>query len=209
MSAVAFDCDGVLVDSETLAWEIWGSLLAPFGEEVTAADVAACTGTTEAVTHAHFARRAPLPSFADFIAGYDETLDRVYRERLRTYPDGAAAVAHLAAVGVPLAVVSNSPRHRLDTALEVSGLGRYFAVSVSADDVANPKPHPEPYLHAAGLLGVSPGTVIAVEDSRTGAASATAAGMRVVTVDRGAGHVGPLASVTEVDAGLILTWLGW
>jgi HAD superfamily hydrolase (TIGR01509 family) len=117
-------------------------------------------------------------------------------------------VAHLAAEGIPLAVVSNSPRRRLDSALEVSGLGRYFTVSVSADDVARPKPHPDPYLRAAELLGIAPGAVVAVEDSPTGAASAAAAGMRVVTVDRGGGHVGPLASVTEVDAGLILTWLG-
>jgi HAD superfamily hydrolase (TIGR01509 family) len=208
MNAVAFDCDGVLVDSETLAWGVWDRLLEPFDLRVTEADVAACTGTTERDTHAYFARRVPLAPFDEWLPAYDAALDRIYRERLEAFPDAAAAVAHLAAEGVALAVVSNSPRNRLDAALEVTGLARYFTVSVSADDVARPKPDPDPYLHAARLLGVDPSSVVAVEDSPTGAASAAAAGMRVVTVDRGGGHVGPLATVTEVDAGLILTWLG-
>jgi beta-phosphoglucomutase-like phosphatase (HAD superfamily) len=53
---------------------------------------------------------------------------------------------------------------------------------VTRDDVANPKPHPEPYLLAASRLGIAPGLCIAVEDSHTGVRAAHAAGMQTIMV---------------------------
>ena len=66
-----------------------------------------------------------------------------------------------------------------------------FDVVVTGDNVAQGKPHPEPYLHAARLLGVDPADCVAIEDSAPGAASAEAAGCRVLVVEN---HV-------SVDAG--------
>jgi beta-phosphoglucomutase-like phosphatase (HAD superfamily) len=58
-----------------------------------------------------------------------------------------------------------------------------FDVVVTGDNVARGKPHPEPYLHAARLLGVEPSACLAIEDSNTGARSAEAAGCLVVVVE--------------------------
>jgi beta-phosphoglucomutase-like phosphatase (HAD superfamily) len=63
-----------------------------------------------------------------------------------------------------------------------------FAVVVTGDQVTHGKPHPEPYLHGARLLGVEPTDALAVEDSPTGVASATAAGVPVLAVP----HVLPI-----------------
>jgi beta-phosphoglucomutase-like phosphatase (HAD superfamily) len=53
---------------------------------------------------------------------------------------------------------------------------------VTGDEVREGKPHPEPYLRAAALLGVDPRRCVAVEDSPTGVASAEAAGCVTVAV---------------------------
>jgi beta-phosphoglucomutase-like phosphatase (HAD superfamily) len=57
-----------------------------------------------------------------------------------------------------------------------------FREVVTGDAVSQGKPHPEPYLKAAGLLGVEPGGCVAIEDSNTGARSAEAAGCLVLVV---------------------------
>jgi len=63
-----------------------------------------------------------------------------------------------------------------------------FDAVVCGDDVAHPKPAPDPYLRAASLLGVAPSDCLVIEDSPTGVASAEAAGMVVLAVP----HAGPI-----------------
>ena len=74
-----------------------------------------------------------------------------------------------------------------------------FATSITGDEVANGKPHPEPYLAAAAALGVDPRACVAIEDSPTGVASALAAGCATLGVP----HVVPVAAapgLTLVDS---------
>jgi HAD superfamily hydrolase (TIGR01509 family) len=85
----------------------------------------------------------------------------------------------LDALGVRQATVSNSDRLIVNANLARLGLAEPRAISVSRNDVVRGKPHPEPYLRAAELLGVAPGSVAVVEDSATGLKAATSAGMRV------------------------------
>lgn len=85
----------------------------------------------------------------------------------------------LDAMGVPQATVSNSDRLIVNANLARLGLNSPGAVSVCRNDVLNGKPHPEPYLRAAELLRVAPGSVAAIEDSETGLTAAATAGMRV------------------------------
>src|SRR5262249_60458680 len=62
-AAVIFDCDGTLVDSEPLAGRAWKTTVAPYGYAVTDDDLAACTGTPYARTHAYLQERVPgLPA---------------------------------------------------------------------------------------------------------------------------------------------------
>ena len=66
--------------------------------------------------------------------------------------------------------------------LDLSGLARFFRVTVSSEEVPRGKPEPDVYLEAARGLGVPPERCAAVEDSHNGIRSAKAAGMRVIAI---------------------------
>ncbi len=205
--AVVFDCDGVLVDSEPLADEIWAQVLSTYGYEMTVDDGAVCRGTSEASTYAHFAGRADLPPFEAFMAAIDAIRVPVYEGRLVAFPDAVETVRLLAAQGVTMAVASSSRRHALEGKLRLVGLERYFDVIVGGDEVDHGKPAPDVYLEAAARLGLAPEACLAIEDADLGAESAAAAGMRTVMVLRDGSVSSRYASVTEITADLITAWM--
>ncbi|HUU62074.1 MAG TPA: HAD family phosphatase, partial [Acidimicrobiia bacterium] len=193
--AVVFDCDGVLVDSEPHSAAAWVAVLGSRGHRATAADVADCTGLGYTATYEHLAAVDPsaaLPSAEALWPEVQAALAESFDRGLTVFPDAAACVTELAFAGVPLAVASSSRRERLDLTLERSGLGRYFDAVVSGDEVEHGKPAPDVYLLAAQRLGVRPEECLAVEDTGHGAASAAAAGMRVLGVARIPAEVGRL-----------------
>jgi HAD superfamily hydrolase (TIGR01509 family) len=111
-------------------------------------------------------------------------LERVlagYRDELPLLPGAVEAVGRLAARW-PLGLASSSNREAIDLVLELSGLERDFAVSVSSEEVARGKPAPDVYIEAASRLAVDAEDSVAVEDSENGIRSAHAAGMRVIAV---------------------------
>lgn len=81
---------------------------------------------------------------------------------------------------IPMAVATNAERANVDFVLDTAGIRDAFRVVVSGHDVERPKPHPDIYLRAAEILGVSPSDCIVFEDSRTGIDAAHAAGMKVI-----------------------------
>jgi HAD superfamily hydrolase (TIGR01509 family) len=82
----------------------------------------------------------------------------------------------------PLGVASSSNRELIDLVLELSGLDRFFAATVSSEEVPRGKPAPDVYVEAARRLGVAPERCAALEDSENGILSAKAAGMRVLAI---------------------------
>jgi len=82
---------------------------------------------------------------------------------------------------VPLGLVTMSYQRLVDPILAALG-GDVFDVVVTGDAVTYGKPHPEPYLTAARLLGVAPKACLAIEDSNPGTTSAAAAGCTVLVV---------------------------
>ncbi len=208
MNGVVFDFDGVLADSEPLSWAAWADTLAPLGVTVTEADVAACTGTTGRDTYAHFAARATIPPHQEVLAAVDARRFAAYPTELGGFDDAIDAVRRLAMLGVPLGVASSSSRANLDMKLEVLDLGRYFEVTVAGDEVVNGKPAPDLYRAAVERLGIDPAYSVAVEDTALGADAAAAAGLRTVIVNRMNLPTGDHPVVSEVDADLLLLWLG-
>jgi HAD superfamily hydrolase (TIGR01509 family) len=207
IQAVVFDCDGVLVDSEPLADEIWARVLSSFGYEMTVADGEVCRGTSEATTYEHFAGRAALPPFNEYMALIDAIRVPVYEERLVAFDDAVATVRELAAHGVTMAVASSSRRHALEGKLALTGLDRYFDTIVGGDEVARGKPAPDVYIEAARRLGVRPSDCLAIEDADLGAESADAAGMRTIMILRDGEFSATHASVNELTAELINAWM--
>jgi HAD superfamily hydrolase (TIGR01509 family) len=184
-AAVVFDCDGVLADSEPHSVAAWLVVLGALGHPGTGSDVEACTGLGFGPTWDHLSSRGPLPSRAEVWTLLLAALEaRFIDPGLDRFPDAAAVLNRCLAESVPVAVVSASPRQRLDLTLRHAGLDGVFAVSISGDDVERGKPAPESHLLAAEGLGVDPTACVVVEDSPTGVAAGLAAGARVVAVVR-------------------------
>jgi HAD superfamily hydrolase (TIGR01509 family) len=206
--AVVFDCDGVLVDSEPLAARAWAEAIAVYGYDITDADHDACLGITEDAMHGYLSERVDLPPYKAVIAEVDAIRFVLFDAHLAAFPDAVAAIRALALEGIPLAVASSSRRFALDRKLAMFDLARYFDAIVAGDQVAHGKPAPDVYREAAAGLGIEPKHCLAIEDARTGAESATAAGMRVVVVSRSGSLMPPYATVSSVDSFEIRSWMG-
>lgn len=187
MELIIFDCDGVLVDSETLALQV---LVRELAVRLPGVDVARLVRdsagmTTEAILEMvehETKRRLPVGTLEDINQATDRALDR----ELEPLPGVADA---LAAIPIPKAVASNSFMSRVQSSLRRAQLTDVFEDRVfAADMVAEPKPSPELYLLASRRLQVAAERCLVVEDSVTGATAARLAGMSVIGFT-GAGHV--------------------
>jgi HAD superfamily hydrolase (TIGR01509 family) len=178
VDAIVFDCDGVLVDSERLLVTVHQHVFKDLGWSASTEEIAE-RFVGKSGPHFQAAVRAVLGELPDdWRDPYNHLYERALREELKPI-DGVAAA--LQALHLPKAVASNSKRSRVMQSLTTTRLLHHFdGRIVGADDVGQPKPAPDVYLRAAGLLGVRPSRCIAVEDSPTGVAAAKAAGMYVL-----------------------------
>jgi len=181
-AAVLFDMDGLLIDTEPLWFQVETEILDELGASWDHGDHASLVGSSLKVASAFVAERAGSGVTAEEISA--QLLLRM-RERPRhapmLQPGAVDLIAELDAAGVPRALVSSSFRVLVEAALE--GLAPLtFDTVVVGDEVADAKPHPEPYLLGARKLGLEPSLCVALEDSPSGAASASAAGCFVVAI---------------------------
>ena len=189
--AVIFDCDGVLVDSEVLALEVELAILAEQGLNFQREDyVTRFMGLSDQAFHDVIdveAQKRLGRSISDTIRAELATrLRQTMIARLTEVPGANEAVAGVALLK---AVASSSTKEGLERKLRQVGLWPHFEPHVySADHVANAKPAPDLFLHAADQLGVRPEQCLVLEDSVNGVVAARAAGMRVWGF-LGGGHV--------------------
>jgi HAD superfamily hydrolase (TIGR01509 family) len=198
MTAVIFDCDGTLVDSEPLARLAWERALTPYGYALTDADAEASVGLPYPRVHAYFADRAELPDADAFWVEFSGELFTLIDSSLVLFDDAIEAVRVLRARGIPVAVASSSPRERLQRTLGRAGLLDTFDVVVSGDEVEYGKPAPDMFLLAASRLGVEPGSCVVIEDSPPGVQAGVAAGMFTLAVCRVPGTEASLAAADRV-----------
>ena len=176
---VVFDLDGVLVDSEGIWARAEAETVEGLGGEYTTEVSAALYGRGHRDGARILAER--FGGDADAIA--DTLLANAlagFGRGLEPLPGARDLVAQLRG-RVPIAVASNSVRVIVETALAAAGLEGFDAV-VAGEDVAAPKPAPDPYLEACSRLGVDPADAIGIEDSPVGVASAKAAGLYVIGI---------------------------
>lgn len=189
-TAVVFDNDGLLLDTEPCWTAAQRALFRSQGRDFDLAAKRALVGTSP---------RTAAPILEDLLSqpGAGERLsDEMYALALAEIsagavprPGAAELVATLRSARVPLAVASNAPRRHLLAGLRRTGLEYTFDVVLGVDDVANPKPAPDLYLRACRALRADPAEVIALEDSPPGVASARAAGLRVIGIPSVSGVV--------------------
>jgi HAD superfamily hydrolase (TIGR01509 family) len=182
LQAVLLDMDGTLVDTEGTWWDAEVEVFAELGHELRD-------------EWRHIVVGGPMTRSAGFLieaTSADITVEELsallnasflerLRQGVRLMPGADRLLSELTAHGVPAALVSASHRAVVDRTMEWLGAG-HFALSVAGDEVVRTKPHPEPYLSAAGRLGADPARCAVLEDTVTGVAAAEAAGCRVVAV---------------------------
>ena len=176
---VIFDCDGVLVDSEPIAIRIDVEMCAEVGLMVSALEVIErFVGRSPEVLVQAVEERLGHPPPEGWEERGEERLRRAFEAELRPV---AGIEQALDEIEVPGCVASSSPPARLRFKLELTGLYERFAGRIfSAVEVANGKPAPDLFLHAAARMGATPADCVVVEDSRYGVQAARAAGMRAL-----------------------------
>ena len=182
ITAVVFDLDGVLVDSEQVWDEVREAYVRETGGTYTDRSARDMMGMSSPEWSRYMAEALRVPGTPEEInAAIVERMLARYGEAPPLLPGAVEAVQRIGA-WVPLAIASSSNRELIDAVLRVSGLASDFGVTVSSEEVPRGKPAPDVYLEAARRLGVDPARCGAVEDSHNGIRSAKAAGMRVVAV---------------------------
>lgn len=212
-SAILFDLDGLLIDSEAVFHRVEHELLVEVGVAPALATsiMAELLGRDEPTGRAIMEARLPD---IDLGALDGERARRIKAASAQGFPirprvhDLLDALDHL---GLPRAVATNSSNARAQQKLHSSGLRARVHAVIGHDDVSAPKPAPDVYLAAAEALGMSARDCLAFEDSEPGAEAARAAGCTVVQVPnlaptqgRHAHHVAETVWDGAVMAGLRL-----
>ena len=182
LSAVLWDLDGTLVDTEPYWIAAEYRLVESFGGTWTDRDAHQLVGNPLLVSAAylrdHGNVQLPLPQIVDRLLG--EVIEQTRRHTVWR-PGALNLLSELSAAGVPCAMVTMSYRGLAEAVADQLPAGT-FATLVCGDEVANGKPHPEAYLEAAARLGVPASACLAIEDSPAGLGSAEAAGCVVIAV---------------------------
>ncbi len=182
-TAILFDMDGLMVDTEPLARAAWERVLAPYGHTMTDALYGQMLGRRTHESAQLVLDALPLPLAREELVTLKTALF------LESLADGVPVMPGLFTLleaverrGLPWAVATSTPRDVAEIILGKLGVaGRYGALA-AGDEVAHGKPAPDIFLLAAARLGAAPPACLALEDSAAGCAAAVAAGMRVVAV---------------------------
>ncbi|MBU8536477.1 HAD-IA family hydrolase [Falsiroseomonas tokyonensis] len=181
IEAIIFDCDGTLVDSETIGAAVLAEALAEEGLAMTEAEVLhAFRGARLASCMAAVSTRLGRPLAPDFEPRLRDRTALALRQGLREI---AGATALVRALSLPFCVASNAPRAKTELNLTVTGLLPHFVGRIfSAYEVGSWKPDPGLFVHAAATMGAAPARCLVVEDSEPGVQAALAAGMQVLAL---------------------------
>ncbi len=188
ISAVVFDMDGVMVDSE-LQWKLAEKeFLLHRVPRWRAEDYQRVTGLSPSALYDFLNEAYGLAeSRESFLHDCGRLAETIYKNRV-TLADGLLETfARVKSSGRSLGIASSSPRDWISMVLERFGLAAWFGAVVSADDVnGRTKPLPDSYLAACARLGFVPEVCAAVEDSRVGVLAAKNAGLFCLAFRNGA-----------------------
>lgn len=191
--------DGTLIDSEPLWFDMEIAILAEYGFTLGREHWAQVLGQPNDVAARYLLDISGAPLTPRQL---NERIELAMAERLGQGVELVAGAkelfAQLEAAGIPAALVTASSRRIVEAGLGSIGADR-FRLTVSGNDVEYGKPHPEPYLTAARLLGVDPARCVVIEDSPNGTRSGVAAGCRVVAIPRGS-SIDPHPLITLADS---------
>jgi len=183
-TAVVFDMDGTLLDTEQLAARAWGEAADALGVGFDPALALTLVGRNFAdcsrLLRGHFGVDYPTEALLEsWHATYDGI---VAREGVAVKEGVHALLDWLDAASIPRAIATSTRRDRAEAKLAHAALLSRFDAVVGGDEVARGKPAPDIYVVAAARLGIAPERCVALEDSEPGFHSALAAGMIPILV---------------------------
>jgi len=206
-SAVLFDCDGVLVDSESITNSVLRQMLIEMGWDIS---------TEECIRI--FIGKALKDQWEPILENTGVRIDEAWISTFRARRDAAlrtdlqpitGALKTVQAIhelyGESIACVTGADRTKVEMQLEITGLSEYFGDRVfSGMECAKSKPAPDVYLAAATSLGIAPEEALVIEDTATGVAAGIGAGATVF----GFSNNGPTSTAPQklLDAGVALVF---
>ena len=217
--ALLFDIDGTLADTDALHVEAFNQIFGPRGHVF---DRARAAKELMGFSTASIAERFLPDETRERQAAIMEEKEARFRKLVSGKIQPVAGLMTLLAfadrAGIPMVAVTNAPR--LNAELLLSGLGimHRFKAMVIGDELPHAKPHPLPYLEGLRAVNAAANLSVAFEDSRSGVASASAAGIATVGIRSSLGHAelvaaGALLTVGSFDdpdlMKLITATMGW
>ncbi len=193
---VIFDCDGVLVDSEPLANQVYVHMLGEYGYQVNTEEYQReFSGAAITQRLAVTSKKLNWAPPTDFLPIFHERLAALTTKELKPV---AGIHSLIDSLSVPICIASNGTRSEIILRLKIAQLTEKFGDAIfSGLEVAHPKPAPDVFLAAANSFNIPPSRCIVIEDSVLGVTAAIRAGMKVY------GHAAITPSEILREAGAI------
>ncbi len=177
-----FDLDGTIANTMQHHFESWRQAVSPFGIDFTADLFKSLTGKPAKATIIRLNEM------------FGTTMDSVKvshfkNEHFKTLVNSTVEISIIADVVrkyhtiLPMSIGTGSSKKGAEKTLEVIKMNHFFDIVITADDISNPKPHPETFLKCADLMGINPRDCIVFEDGILGIQAAKQAEMMVVDVN--------------------------
>ena len=182
MSAILFDMDGTIIDSEPLWLQAEIEVMAELGCHWDEQDQINCLGGPMERTEKYMQDRSGnVKPYGYFGQRLNEVMKLKFVKDLELMPNALELITKSKQAGLKTALVTASGRELMNSAL-TRFPENSFDNAISRDDVTNSKPHPEPYLMAAKRLEVKIEECLVLEDSMTGVRAGLDSGAQVVAI---------------------------
>jgi HAD superfamily hydrolase (TIGR01509 family) len=180
--AVLFDCDGVLVDSESITCGVLRDMLEEIGWAMTLQQcMHIFVGHTVTDKRNEIEAHTGLPLTQEWLLNFRERRNAALVADIQAIPNVHGAVQALhQSMGGRIACASGADRFKVEMMITQVGLAEYFVGNIfSGHEMPRSKPYPDVYLAAAAHLGVDPTRCAVVEDTITGVRAGVSAGATV------------------------------
>jgi mannitol-1-/sugar-/sorbitol-6-/2-deoxyglucose-6-phosphatase len=183
-SAIIFDMDGLLVDSEPLWYDVEVEIIESKGytytDEVHDSTVGLRVDEFSKIIFKHYPNVADSPQAVG--QAVMDGMTSLPKEKIKPRPGAEDVIRYVAEQKIPCAIASSSSQVIIEHFVKILGWGDLIPQRYSAEFMKLGKPAPDIYLHTAQQLGLDPAQCLALEDSRAGTQAALAAGMTCYTV---------------------------
>jgi HAD superfamily hydrolase (TIGR01509 family) len=211
MSAILFDMDGTLIDSEPLWLEAEIEIMEELGCNWDQQDHINCLGGPIDKTENYMQDRSNnIKPFGYFTKKLDDVMEQKLSTKLDLIPNALEIINECKRSELKIALVTASSGRLMRAVLKRFPVGIFDTV-VSYDDVERSKPDPEPYLLAAKTLGVDITNCVVLEDSLTGVQSGLSAGAQVIGIPHlvkmpSNPNLRVVESLSEINMDRLTTW---